>query len=144
MRLFAAIAVIGCAVWFVDEEPLVRTAALLIASAAGLGVVTESIFVWDRMNTIFKLYLQMWLLMACGTTLLVWEIVATATAARRRLAGARLRHFDCRRHVHERLPARLGLLREPRVEKHGPDPSTDSPISPREGASERQAVFEWF
>jgi YYY domain-containing protein len=139
--MFAGIAVIGCAAWLVEEAGPMRTAALLIASAAGLGVVTETVFIWDRMNTIFKLYLQMWLLLACGSTLLAWEVVHRAASLPRRLAGAAIAIVFAAG-AFTSMTGAAGLLREPRVRSTVPTLDGLAYLA-GDGASERQA-FEWL
>ena len=83
---FLAWAVLGAAAWLAAANAAVRTAALLVAAAGAIGAGTETVFVWDRMNTVFKYYLQMWLLLGCASAILVWS-AAQATRWRRMWLG---------------------------------------------------------
>ncbi|HEX7251307.1 MAG TPA: DUF2298 domain-containing protein, partial [Thermoanaerobaculia bacterium] len=70
-----------------------RLAFGFIASAFFLILFTEHFYIYDRMNTFFKLYLESWLLLAVGTSALVfrpadrpgsfsrWSILAKAIVA---------------------------------------------------------------
>lgn len=69
---FLGWAFVAAAAWASAGSAAVRTGALLVAAAAAVGAATETVFVWDRMNTVFKYYLQMWLLLGCGSAVLVW------------------------------------------------------------------------
>ena len=51
---------------FASKVPAARLALALGAGAAWLGAVADTIYLWDRMNTIFKLYLEMWIFFALG------------------------------------------------------------------------------
>lgn len=70
---FLAWAAIAAVAWVAAPTAAVRTGALLVAAAAAIGATTEVVVVWDRMNTVFKYYLQMWLLFGCGAAVLVWS-----------------------------------------------------------------------
>ena len=76
--LFLSWAFVAAVAWASAQSAAVRTGALLVAAAGAIGAATEIVFVWDRMNTVFKYYLQMWLLLGCGGTLLVWAAVQDA------------------------------------------------------------------
>ncbi|MBI2962906.1 MAG: hypothetical protein HYY35_04065, partial [Deltaproteobacteria bacterium] len=92
--LFAALALAGVAVWCFDEAFELRVAGLLVALAGAIGLGTEVVFVWDRMNTVFKYYLEIWLLLGCaagailpralglaGRARVVWIVAVAAAAA---------------------------------------------------------------
>ena len=76
-----------------SAEPDERLACGLVAAAFFLIVFTQRIYISDRMNTFFKLYLEAWLLFAVGTAALVfrrpdrpgafsrWPIAARGVAA---------------------------------------------------------------
>jgi DNA-binding beta-propeller fold protein YncE len=76
--LFLSWALVATVAWASAQSAVVRTGALLVAAAGAIGVVTEIVFVWDRMNTIFKYYFQMWLLLGCGASLLACAAVQNA------------------------------------------------------------------
>jgi DNA-binding beta-propeller fold protein YncE len=88
--LFAALAVLGAAVWATERRDEVRAGALLVAASGALGAVTELVFVWDRMNTVFKYYLEMWLMLGSGAAVLAWAFARSARPRARRAFGAGL------------------------------------------------------
>jgi len=75
---FAAWALVAGVAWASARSAIVRTGALLVAATAAVGAGTELVFVWDRMNTVFKYFLQMWLLLGCGSALLAWSALERA------------------------------------------------------------------
>jgi YYY domain-containing protein len=64
--VFAAIAALGVLTWCLADEMEWQAVGGIVATAGALGVVTELVFLWDRMNTVFKYYLEMWLLLGCA------------------------------------------------------------------------------
>ena len=70
---FLAWALLSFVVWLWEEDFAIRAGALLIGTAGAIGTATEIFFVWDRMNTVFKYYLEMWLMLGCGAALLGWS-----------------------------------------------------------------------
>lgn len=59
-----------------DAPPASRLPLALAAMAVGLVLGCEVVFVWDRMNTIFKFYLDAWLLVTVAAAALVPRVLA--------------------------------------------------------------------
>ncbi len=83
--LMASVVTLAGVIWITDSEQSARFVAVLCAGAAAIVAGTEVIFLVDnleggpayRMNTVFKFYNQVWVLLAlAGGTLLTW-LVAT-------------------------------------------------------------------
>ena len=51
-----------------------RIPLLLFAFASALVAGCEFVFVWDRMNTVFKFYLEAWFLLAIASSAVLWEL----------------------------------------------------------------------
>jgi YYY domain-containing protein len=56
-----------------EGEPEDRLACGFLATAFFLILFTQRFFIYDRMNTFFKLYLEAWLLFAIATTVLIFR-----------------------------------------------------------------------
>jgi YYY domain-containing protein len=69
--LFAALMLFGIRLWWRDEDPHIQAVGVFVGLAGGLGIGAETLYVWDRMNTIFKYYLEIWLLLGCACGLVV-------------------------------------------------------------------------
>ncbi len=69
--LFAALALLGVGLWWLSGDVQIQTMAVLVGFAGALGIGTETLYIWDRMNTVFKYYLEMWLLLACASGAIV-------------------------------------------------------------------------
>jgi YYY domain-containing protein len=62
----------GLGLWLAcrrSEPAARRTAAGLTAAGLLLTAAADLVFLWDRMNTVFKLYLEAWLLLGAGSAL---------------------------------------------------------------------------
>src|SRR6185369_7571989 len=63
-----------------------RIAAIMLSFAFAIIAGTDVIYVWDRMNTIFKFYLEAWSLLAAATAVAIvdlWQGVIRSRALRR-------------------------------------------------------------
>jgi YYY domain-containing protein len=60
------------AAWTMADQPEDRLAFGFLAGAFFLILVTQRVYIFDRMNTFFKLYQEVWLLFALATTALVF------------------------------------------------------------------------
>ncbi len=63
----------GVAFFALAEVPEDRLAFGLVGSAFFLVLFTQRLYIYDRMNTFFKLYLESWLLFAVATAVLVFR-----------------------------------------------------------------------
>jgi len=61
-----------------DTHTESRLPLLLAAFALALTAGCELVFVWDRMNTVFKFYLEAWLLLGLACTAAVWQVTRTS------------------------------------------------------------------
>ncbi len=107
LLLFAATAL---TVWLHGRSPAERFVGLMIGTAAAVGAGIEIVFLaddlqgsnWERMNTIFKFYNQLWILLAVSAAALVARMLVMAGVTPRPvLATAVSRHSV------------LGLVRQP-------------------------------
>ncbi len=109
LLLFAAAAL---AVWLHGRSPAERFLGLMIGTAAAVGAGIEVVFLaddlqgsnWERMNTIFKFYNQLWILLAVSAAALVARMLAVAALG----PGPALVTAVSRHRV-------LGLVRQPLV-----------------------------
>jgi YYY domain-containing protein len=62
-----------------EERPAARVSFALAAGAGLLGAAADTVFLWDRMNTIFKLYLESWIFLALASSF--WLASGRAAAA---------------------------------------------------------------
>lgn len=81
--LMISVAALAAVIWLTDSEQPARFIAVLCAGAAAIVAGTEVIFLVDnleggnsyRMNTVFKFYNQVWVLLAlAGSALMTWLI----------------------------------------------------------------------
>jgi YYY domain-containing protein len=80
--VFVGCTALGLLVWTTDGRAPVQTGAMLVAAAGALGAAAETVFLWDHMNTVFKYYLEMWLMLAVGSAVLAWSFHRQHTRAR--------------------------------------------------------------
>ncbi len=75
---------------FTEHATASRLCFVLAAAAAWLGAASDTVFLWDRMNTIFKLYLEMWtfLAIACSFWLTTFTLEELSRKTRRLWAVA--------------------------------------------------------
>lgn len=139
--VFVGLALLGGLVWWREDDPAIRVSAFLVAAAGGLGVVTETIFVWDRMNTVFKLYLEMWMLLGCATAVLAWVALRVLPSLQRAAVGALL-SLAVVAGMLTSATAVLGFLREPRMAS--PVPTLDGLAYLRGASSSELPAFDWF
>jgi YYY domain-containing protein len=52
-----------------------RLPVLLATFASGLTAGCEFVFVWDRMNTLFKFYLEAWFLFGLSSAIVLWQML---------------------------------------------------------------------
>lgn len=79
--------------WSAHGPARVRTAAALLAGGYLLTTAADVVYLWDRMNTVFKLYLDAWLLLGAGSAvalLVTWRAWRGPVAAGWRVAVAAL------------------------------------------------------
>jgi YYY domain-containing protein len=139
--VFATVAFVAVVVWLCEEDDAVRTGALLVAAAAAVGTGTELLFVWDRMNTVFKFYLQMWLLLSCGCGLLAWDALRRSSGAGR-LALVTAQAVVVAGALFTSLTGFAGLIREPRMAS--PVPTLDGTAYLAAAAPAEQHAYEWL
>ena len=116
---FVAWTCLGLITWLTAPQPPVRAGALLAAAAGALGIVTETVFLWDRMNTVFKYYLEMWLLLAAAGAVLVWQAWPRGSRIARR-AYAGLGAAVLAAGLFTSVTGLAGFLREPRATSRVP------------------------
>jgi len=95
--VYAAWLLLALPVWLSATHASVRVGAMLCAAACGLGLLTELVTVSDRMNTVFKYYLDMWVMFGPAAAILLsaawdgasrnWRRAYLSTAAAVALAG---------------------------------------------------------
>jgi YYY domain-containing protein len=132
---FGALFIAGAILWWTARDVSTRIAALLVACAGGVGAGTEIVFVWDRMNTVFKFYLEIWLMLGCAAAVFAW---LGASHLRRpvRMMTAAVVSIAVAAGAWTSISAASGFLREPRAA---------SPVPTLNGLAylESDPVSEW-
>lgn len=140
--LFAALAAFAVVLWWSEERSGdLRIAALLVAAAGAIGVGTETFFVWDRMNTVFKYYLQMWMLFACAAALALPPTFA-AIGRRARIAAAGLLLLVVGSSLFTSVTDTIAFLRSPHAPS--PVPTLDGTAYLELARPGERRAFEWL
>lgn len=130
--------------WALDQEesPAMRLAGLMILVSGYAIAFAELVYLMDRMNTIFKVYNVVWLLLGIGSLMLVLsEVEALACSTRRKVAVltvACVLALTCFGGV---LNTWI-MMRFQRVE--GPRPTLNGQAFLRTASSDEAQLFEWM
>ncbi|HEX5499656.1 MAG TPA: DUF2298 domain-containing protein, partial [Thermomicrobiales bacterium] len=98
LALYLAVGMLAAARWMIGQRAAPRFVALLAAAAAFVGAGVELVVIADdlisttayRMNTIFKFYNQLWVLLAIAGAASVAVMLRASGLLRRRPGGVRL------------------------------------------------------
>ncbi|MET0152238.1 MAG: DUF2298 domain-containing protein [Candidatus Binatia bacterium] len=138
--LFAALALLGIGLWYLERDTRRQAVALLVGVAGTLGVGTETLYVWDRMNTIFKYYLEIWLLLGCACGVVVAD--AWGCLGRWRIAWFGALLVAAAGALFTSVSGAVGLLRYPFVPSEVP--TLDGMNYLRQTRPAEFAAFRWL
>jgi YYY domain-containing protein len=139
--LYLGITLLAATVWLRVRTPRVQTASLLVAVAAGIALLTETVYVSDRMNTVFKYGLHVWLLLAAAAGVLLARSLARLPRLRRP-AWNNLLAAGMICGLFTSVAAATGLLREPPISS--PVPTLDGMLYLRDARPFEAEAFRWL
>ncbi len=138
--LFAVLVLLGIGLWWLEGDTRSQAMALLVGVSGALGMGTEALYVWDRMNTIFKYYLEMWLLLGCASGVVV--AAAWSRLGRWRIPWGSALLVAAAAALFTSVSGAVGLLRHPFVPSQVP--TLDGMNYLRQTHPAELAAFRWL
>jgi YYY domain-containing protein len=138
---FLGTALLAATVWRRGRTISVQAASLLVALAAGIGLMTETVFVSDRMNTVFKYSLHVWLMLAIAAGVFLSRTLRLASPALRPL-WKDLAAVAVVCGLFTSAGATIGLVRDPPM--RSPVPTLDGMRYLRHARPSEAEAFEWL